>query len=110
MKDRAVPTGLLPLAERDVNEAWAVRTYQYRHVFNYSSESDDVSSKDIVEWIKEAKLLCNELREYGTTKAEEQIVRICQHYYHRELKQYFNKVRYTNWISPHDQWVLPSLS
>ena len=91
MTVRTVPPGLLPLIDRDINESWAVRTYQYRRVFNYNLESDDVSSKDITEWIMEAKLLCNELREYGTTKAEEQIVRICQHYYHRELNQYFEK-------------------
>ena len=81
---------MLPLTDKDINESWAIRTYKYRRVFNYGLETDDVSSKDIVEWIEEGKLLCNELIEYGTTKAEEQIVLICQHYYHHQLKEFFD--------------------
>ena len=88
---KAVPPTLLPLTDRSINESWAIKTYQYRHVFNYNLETDEVSPLDLVDWIKEARFLTNELREYGTTKAEEYIVRICQHYYDRQLKEYFDK-------------------
>ena len=90
MKVKAVPPTLLPLSDWNINESWAIQTYQYRRVFNYNLVTDDVSSKDLVAWIKEARLLTNELREYGTTKAEEYIVKICQHYYDRQLKEYFD--------------------
>ena len=91
MSVKKVPPTLLPLTDRDINESWAVRTYKYRKAFNFSLETDEVSSENVIEWIKEAKLLTNELREYGTTKAEEYIVKLCQHYYHRQLREYFDK-------------------
>ena len=93
MKLKVVPSTLLPLKDRSINESWAIKTYQYRHVFKYNVETEDVSAIDIdlAAWIKEARMLTNQLREYGTTKAEEYIVRICQHYYDRQIKQYFEK-------------------
>ena len=53
MSVKKVPPTLLPLTDRNINESWAVRKYKYRRVFNYSLETDDVSSKNVVEWIKE---------------------------------------------------------
>ena len=88
---KSVPSTLLPVCDKGINDSWAIRTYQYRSAFNYNLRSDEVSTENIDAWVKEARTLCNELREYGTTKAEEHIVWLCKHYYADELKECIDK-------------------
>ena len=76
----AVPSDLLPISDRDITLDWAAKTYEYRCVFNSRFSLTSPTRGDLVSWISEAKDLCKELREYGTFKAEEQIVSLSKHY------------------------------
>ena len=86
MEKTSVPSDLLPLADKDIDENWAMRNYQYRTIFNCQSLYGTATHDDVLAWMTEAKLLCNELREYGTAKAEERIVKLCNHYYKDRLE------------------------
>ena len=79
-KMTAVPSDLLPITDRDITIAWATKTYAYRCVFNSRISYNSPMRQDLLDWINEAKDLCKDLRQYGTVKAEEEIIRLCKQY------------------------------
>ena len=76
----AVPSDLLPISDKDLTYDWAEKTYNYRCVFNSRTTFHSPMRADLLAWLNEAKDLCRELRQYGTVKAEEEIVRLCKNY------------------------------
>ena len=87
-KMTAVPSDLLPITDRDLTLAWATKTYDFRCVFNSSRNSfHSPLRQDLLAWVNEAKDLCKELRQYGTVKAEEEVVRLCKQYNSRLPKE-----------------------
>ena len=79
-KMTAVPSDLFPITDKDLTLVWAEKTYNFRCVFNARNSFHSPLRQDLLAWVNEAKDLCKELRQYGTVKAEEEIIRLCKLY------------------------------
>ena len=75
-----VPSHFLLISDKDYTFSWAGKTYNYRCVSSSRFLFTSPMHVNLLAWISKAKDLCKELREYGTVKAEEQIVCLCRQY------------------------------
>ena len=85
METKSVPIDLFPTSEGSLTSSWAMKTIQYRNVFNAKEHFTFFTQTHIDEWKKEARDICSELKLYGTTKAEERIVYLCNNVYNGQL-------------------------
>ena len=85
MEPQFVPSTLFPISDRGINEEWASKTYRYRCIFFSHDQYVIPTAHDISAWINDAKDLCNKLRDFGTARAEKQIVLMCNNFYNERL-------------------------
>ena len=87
MSFQLVPTTLFPISDKGIDIEWASKTYQFRCVFFPSERHVIPTTEDLVAWMNEAKNLCTKLRDYGTAKAEDHIVNLCNSVYNEKLEE-----------------------
>lgn len=78
---RYIPSDLIPIDNKSLDEEWARSTFPYARYFSNRFTSEDIQyDSDIQAWMDTAIKLQNELKEMGVNKAHEKIVNIFDEY------------------------------
>ena len=75
---RYVPMDLIPVNTVKINLVWAKKTYKYSNYFDINTFPNECynNEHELLQWIKYAKLMQEELREIGKKAAIKEVIRV----------------------------------